>query len=189
MKFGIYFEANKILEWSEQYCDFGSLKVCLKKLDGVCKQHSKGLEKKRQQHNSSETKELRSVSDKVTKKKVKKDSLDNEMVYLKSGETNNTDKIANEEKEKEKENEKEEKDDKEKKKYEKSKRQVNKIMEPQFERHLPEIGISIVKVMELQFLEHLTLELIHVSSFYADQCQYFSAQVLFVLIERIYMIS
>ncbi|ETO33793.1 hypothetical protein RFI_03309 [Reticulomyxa filosa] len=59
---------------------------------------------------------------------------------------------------------------------------VTQVAALQLEEKMPEIAIPTVKAIELQFVQHLTAEFCHVSSFYAEQCQIFAKQVLSLII-------
>ncbi|ETO16689.1 hypothetical protein RFI_20650, partial [Reticulomyxa filosa] len=61
--------------------------------------------------------------------------------------------------------------------YENTKVEVTKVMDPQLEQYMPHFQIPMIRAIESQFVQHLTFELIHVSSFYADQCEFFANQV------------
>ncbi|ETO22283.1 pho1-like protein [Reticulomyxa filosa] len=53
---------------------------------------------------------------------------------------------------------------------------VTQVINTRLEDQMPDIVIPIIKAIELQFVQHLTYELVHVSAFYADQCQIFAKQ-------------
>ncbi|ETO26240.1 hypothetical protein RFI_10899 [Reticulomyxa filosa] len=61
--------------------------------------------------------------------------------------------------------------------------EVTKVIDPQLDQFMPAIDVPMIKAIESQFVQHLTFELIHVSSFYAKQCKLFAKHVITKLIE------